>query len=74
MRGKQSCRNWLDEFRIFARDENGKIMNEAKFHLMAATRYLLLDTLGSWRAAQPRVQKPLPEYSWPSHIGQNWMQ
>ena len=28
----RSCRNWLDEFRIFARDENGKIINEQKFH------------------------------------------
>jgi len=68
----QSCRAWLDEFRIFARDENGKIMNEPKFHLMAATRYLLLDTLANWRAAQPKVQKS-PEYTWPSHHGQTWM-
>ena len=41
-----SCRNWLDEFRIFARDENGKIMNEQKFHLMASTRYLFLGPMG----------------------------
>jgi phage terminase large subunit-like protein len=68
----QSCRNWLDEFRIFARDENGKIMNESRFHLMAASRYLLLDTLGNWRPAKPKEQK-LPEYTWPSHVGQSWM-
>jgi hypothetical protein len=70
----RSCGNWLDEFRIFARDENGQIMNEAKFHLQAATRYLLLDTLSNWRAAQPKPQKPMPEYTWPSHIGQSSMQ
>jgi hypothetical protein len=27
-----SCKGWLDEFRVFARDENGKIINEPKFH------------------------------------------
>ena len=41
----RSCRNWFDEFRIFARDENGKIMNEQKFHLMAPTRYLFLGSM-----------------------------
>ena len=69
----RSCKNWLDKFRIFARDENGTIVNEAKFHLQAATRYLLLDTLSNWRPAKPKEQKPLPEYSWPSQSGQNWM-
>jgi hypothetical protein len=38
------------------------------------TRYLLLSTLNQWRPAKPKVQKPLPEYSWPSQSGQNWMQ
>jgi hypothetical protein len=51
----RSCRNWLDEFRTFARDENGHIINEPKYHLMAATRYLLLDTLSQWK---PEVPKP----------------
>jgi hypothetical protein len=53
----RSCKNWLDEFRIFARDQNGKIMNEAKFHLMAATRYLLLDTTGRWANEQPEPKR-----------------
>ncbi len=69
----QSCKRWLDEFRVFARDENGQIIQEAKFHGMAATRYALLNTLSQWRPAKPRVQKPLPEYSWPSLNGQRWM-
>jgi hypothetical protein len=44
----RSCENWCDEFRIFCRDENGNIINEKKFHLMAATRYLLLGSMNRW--------------------------
>jgi hypothetical protein len=69
-----SLRHWLDEFRVFARDSNGQVIQEAKFHGQAATRYLLLNRLGQWRPEKPRVQKPLPEYSWPSQNAQNWMQ
>ena len=54
----RSCKNWLDEFRTYARDENGNIMSEAKYHLMAATRYLLLDSL-SHSAAKPVTQPSL---------------
>ena len=58
----RSCRNWLDEFRIFARDENGKIINEQKFHLMAATRCLLLGSLNRWivKPAPPKAGAPPP--------------
>jgi phage terminase large subunit-like protein len=52
----KSCRNWLDEFRTFARDENGNIMSESKYHLMAATRYLLLDSTKRWQTEQPRSE------------------
>jgi phage terminase large subunit-like protein len=45
----RSCRNWLNEFRTFARDEDGKIINEQKYHLMAATRYLFLGSMGRWK-------------------------
>lgn len=69
----RSCRNFLDEFRIFARDENGNIVNEPKFHLMAATRYLLLDTLNNWRAEQPKVQRPVVEYRYPGQDTLRWM-
>jgi hypothetical protein len=49
----KSCRNWLSEFRTFARDENGQIVNEAKYHLQAATRYLLLGSLNRWGMPHP---------------------
>jgi hypothetical protein len=33
-----SCQNWLSEFRIYRRDENGNIV-KANDHLMDGTRY-----------------------------------
>jgi hypothetical protein len=62
------------EFRIFARDQNGKIINEPKFHLMAATRYLLLDSMNNWRPQQPKAQRPASEYRHPNEDAQRWMQ
>ncbi|HJT71424.1 MAG TPA: terminase family protein, partial [Terriglobales bacterium] len=60
----RSCRNWLSEFRTFARDEDGKIINEQKFHLMAATRYLFMGgKIARWVAkpVPPKPQPPLRE-------------
>jgi len=37
----ESCQNWLSEYRIYRRDENGKII-KAQDHLMDATRYLVM--------------------------------
>lgn len=37
-----SLTNWRKEARLFRRDDKGRIVNEHDFHLMAATRYLLL--------------------------------
>ena len=51
----KSCINWLTEFRIFGRDENGRIIDEHKFHLMAATRYLFLTGIQHWKV------KPMPK-------------
>lgn len=61
----RSCRNWLDEFRTFARDENGKIINESSYHLMAATRYLFLGAMASWQTAAPRQ----PTFVEPPRVG-----
>jgi Terminase RNaseH-like domain len=36
-----SLQNWLSEFRIYRRDENGKIVKQND-HLMDATRYLIM--------------------------------
>lgn len=37
----RTLRNWTSEFRIYRRDENGKIVKEND-HLMDATRYLIM--------------------------------
>lgn len=37
----KTLRNWLSEYRIYRRDENGKIIKEND-HLMDATRYLIM--------------------------------
>jgi hypothetical protein len=71
----RSLKHWLAEFRVFARDEKGQIIQESKFHGMAATRYLLLNTLGSWRTAK---QKPASRaqytYDFTHTTAQNWTQ
>lgn len=36
-----TCQNWLKEYRIYRRNENGKIVKEND-HLMDATRYLIM--------------------------------
>lgn len=40
----KSCSNWLDEFRLYSRDEHGKI-NKENDHLMDATRYYVMSGL-----------------------------
>ena len=71
----RSCRNWLDEFRIFARDENGKIINEQKFHLMAATRYLFMGGMISRWIVKPQPQQPR-QFEWGPRLSGDgaWMQ
>src|SRR5215469_12343025 len=56
----RSNRNWLEEFRVYARDQNGKIINKLKFRRMAATRYLILDKVGSW-ITQPCTRRARTE-------------
>ena len=71
----RSCRNWLDEFRIFARDENGKIINEQKFHLMAATRYLFMGGMISrWTVNEPpSTPRALAPFAFPTGGDSGWM-
>jgi len=37
----KTCQAWFSEFRIYRRDENGKVVKE-RDHLMDATRYLIM--------------------------------
>jgi hypothetical protein len=49
----RTCRNWVSEFRIYRRDENGKIVKEND-HLMDAMRYLIMTGM--------RVARVTPDY------------
>ena len=57
-----TCRNWLAEWRLYRRDEQGRIV-KAHDHLMDATRYLIMEyqTIAKTRPA------PTPETA-PGHI------
>lgn len=62
----KSMQNWLAEFRLYRRDEKGKIVKEND-HLMDATRYLIvsgLDVAGT---------KPVEQNQYYQHTGQSWM-
>lgn len=50
----KSCRNWLNEYRLYRRDENGRIV-KANDHIMDATRYAIVSGL-----AMAKV-KPMPK-------------
>jgi hypothetical protein len=49
-----NCRNWLSEYRLYRRNEKGKIVKE-RDHLMDATRYLIMTGLLVAKT------KPVPE-------------
>jgi hypothetical protein len=58
-----TCQNWWSEYRLYRRDERGRIV-KANDHLMDATRYLILSGLEHVRV-MPSVSKdkPLPGVS-----------
>lgn len=47
-----TCRNWLDEYRLYRRDEKGKIVDEQQDHLLDATRYLVTSGV-DWLTTKP---------------------
>jgi phage terminase large subunit-like protein len=51
-----NCQNWLKEYRIYRRDENGKIVKKDD-HLMDATRYLCLSGLDRAEAEPDEFEK-----------------
>jgi len=46
----RTCRSWISEYRIYRRDERGKIVKEND-HLMDATRYLIMSGMRYARTA-----------------------
>lgn len=59
-----TLRNWLAEFRIYRRDENGKVVKEND-HLMDTTRYLIMT--GMRHAAIEPEEQELLEYQMAQH-------
>lgn len=54
--------NWLDEFRLYQRDDKGRVVKEFD-HLMDATRYLVLSgVMGNKLKAPPAKVKEEPHY------------
>ena len=54
----RNCTHWLGEFRIYRRDENGKVVKE-RDHLMDATRYL---TMTGMKYATTEPKGPEDDY------------
>ena len=67
----RSLSNWLQEFRLYRRDDKGKIVKQND-HLMDATRYLVMSGL------EVAKVKPVPKHKssgtyGPRNGGQSWM-
>lgn len=66
----RSCQNWIQEFRLYRRDDNGKIVKEND-HLMDTTRYFVM--------SGKEIMKTKPVQKKETHIynmgssGQGWM-
>ena len=63
---KDACPNWLREYRMYQRDENGNIVKKDD-HLMDATRYFVLSGRDRMDPA-PSFMEP-EELEWPYHRG-----
>lgn len=66
----RSCTNWLQEFRLYRRDEKGRIVKQND-HLMDATRYLI--TSGLSRAKVKPAPKRTTSGSGYDSSGTGWM-
>jgi hypothetical protein len=58
-----TLRNWLSEFRIYRRDDNGKVLKEND-HCMDATRYLVMTGM--------RYARTAPDYDDPDDRQARW--
>lgn len=67
----RSCQNWLNEFRLYRRDEKGHIVKGSD-HLMDATRYLVMSGLSRAKAKQSDKRKPKLELR-SAGTGNGWM-
>lgn len=66
-----SCTAWFDEFRLYRRDEQGRIVKQQD-HLMDATRYLVRGRQRMTTKPQPKP-RPRPSYWVRDTSGLGWM-
>lgn len=66
----RSCANWLAEYRVYRRDEAGRVVKQHD-HLMDATRYLALTGLALARTEPARQVRARP--SRPRPGGESWL-
>ncbi|HEU0283147.1 MAG TPA: terminase family protein, partial [Gallionella sp.] len=57
----ESCRNWLSEYRLYRRDEKGRIVKEND-HLMDDTRYLIAAPASAWKLKEGEKQLRFAPY------------
>lgn len=67
----RSCQNWLNEFRLYRRDEKGHIVKGSD-HLMDATRYLIMSGISRAKPKPSEKKKPKIEMRSPGS-GNGWM-
>ena len=67
----KSMTSWQQEFRLYRRDEKGRIV-KANDHLMDATRYLIMSGLARAKV-KPAAKSAQPVYLYDAGGGNNWM-
>jgi hypothetical protein len=67
----RSCVNWLTEYRLYRRDEQGRIVKE-RDHLMDATRYLEME-LPTVAKLAPAKRASAPKFTHRAVDGTGWM-
>jgi phage terminase large subunit-like protein len=67
----RSMSNWLQEFRLYRRDEKGHVVKNND-HLMDAMRYL--ESRTAQFKAVPVAPKPVQEYRYPGQDNLSWME
>ncbi len=67
----KSLSNWKQEFRLYRRDEKGRVVKE-RDHLMDATRYLVLSGLDSTTPKHINKEKE-PQYVVSGSVSTGWM-
>jgi len=66
-----SLGNWLQEFRLYQRNTDGKVV-KANDHLMDATRYLIMSGRERMKT-KPKQQTQQQQYVYPGQNTQRWM-